>query len=132
MTSNNPQAWAGQRLGLPESGKDSLAKMGRRTLALCVDWAAASLISIAFFNNASMATLAVFALEQWLLVGTASASIGHRLLGLRVVSLNGKPLTLWRALIRAGLIVLVVPAAIWDADNRGLHDKAAETALVLR
>ena len=132
MSSNNSQAWAGQRLGLPESGKDSLAKMGRRVLALCIDWAVASLISFAFFHYASMATLAVFAVEQWLLVGTASASIGHRLLGLRVVSLNGKPLTLWRSLIRAGLIVLVVPAAIWDADNRGLHDKAAETALVLR
>jgi uncharacterized RDD family membrane protein YckC len=34
--------------------------------------------------------------------------------------------------VRIGLILLVIPAVIWDADNRGLHDKAAKTILVRR
>ncbi|MEY4741422.1 MAG: hypothetical protein RL672_172, partial [Actinomycetota bacterium] len=29
-------------------------------------------------------------------------------------------------------ILLVIPAVIWDADNRGLHDKAAGTVLLLK
>jgi hypothetical protein len=28
-------------------------------------------------------------------------------------------------LIRTVLLLLVVPAAVWDRDSRGLHDKAA-------
>ena len=32
--------------------------------------------------------------------------------------------------LRTLLLCLVVPAAIWDGDGRGLHDKAAGTAVV--
>jgi uncharacterized RDD family membrane protein YckC len=37
---------------------------------------------------------------------------------------------LWRPIVRSVLLALVIPAVIWDADNRGLHDKAAGTVLV--
>jgi uncharacterized RDD family membrane protein YckC len=128
---NEPQKWAGERLGLPETGIGSLAKMGRRVLALFIDWGFASLVSIAFFKNENLATLLAFAVEQWLLVATTGTSIGHRLLGIAVRRLDGSLVGYWRSLIRVGLILLVLPATIWDADNRGLHDKAAQTVLVL-
>jgi hypothetical protein len=48
------------------------------------------------------------------------------------VKLDGTHVGLIPSLIRILLILLVLPAVIWDADNRGLHDKAAKTALVLR
>jgi len=127
---SNAQQWAGQRLGLPESGAGSLAKLGRRTAALMIDWSLSLLVSQAFWHGDSTVTLLVFALEQWLLVGTVGYSIGHRILGLQVRRLDGKYVGLWRSLIRVGLILLVLPATIWDADNRGLHDKAAGTVLV--
>lgn len=126
------QKWAGQRLGLPESGSGSLAKLGRRVLALMVDWALAMIVSQAFASGNSTVTLLVFALVQWLLNATLGYSIGHRLLGLQVRRLDGAYVGLWRSLIRIGLILLVIPATIWDADNRGLHDKAAGTVLVRR
>jgi uncharacterized RDD family membrane protein YckC len=81
-------------------------------------------------NNDNTIHVIVFGLEQWLLVGTVGYSIGHRILGLQVRRLDGKYVGLWRSLIRVGLILLVLPATIWDADNRGLHDKAAGTVLV--
>ena len=127
----NAQQWAGQRLGLPESGTGSLAKVGRRVLALLIDWGLALLVSQAFARGDSTITLLVFGLEQWLLIATLGYSVGHRLLGMQVRRLDGKYVGLWRSLIRIGLILLVIPATIWDADNRGLHDKAAGTILVL-
>ncbi|MFM6980662.1 MAG: RDD family protein [Micrococcales bacterium] len=133
MTSDAANSnWAGQRLGLPKAGTNSLAKMGRRILALCVDWAAAMLVSYAFFKYDNIATLIIFAVEQTLLVATAQASLGHRICGLKVIRLDSKPVGIYRAFIRAALLTIVIPVAIWDSDNRGLHDKAAGTALVLR
>lgn len=126
----NPQQWAGQRLGLPESGAGSLAKLGRRTVALMIDWALAMLVSQAFAGGDSTITLGVFALMQLLLVATLGYSVGHRVLGLQVRRLDGQYVGLWRSLIRVALILLVIPATIWDGDNRGLQDKAAGTVLV--
>ncbi len=126
----NPQQWAGQRIGLPESGAGSLAKLGRRTVALMIDWALAMLVSQAFARGDSTITLGVFALMQLLLVATLGYSVGHRVLGLQVRRLDGQYVGLWRSLIRVALILLVIPATIWDGDNRGLQDKAAGTVLV--
>jgi uncharacterized RDD family membrane protein YckC len=122
--------WAGKRLGLPESGSGSLAKMGRRILALMIDWFLALLVARAFFDSDNTATLTFFMLEQWLLVATTGNSFGHLLAGIRVRKLDGSHVGLVSALVRIGLILLVIPATIWDADNRGLHDKAAKTVLV--
>jgi len=56
------------RLGLPEAGPGSLARLGRRAVALVVDWAVATLIAYLLTSPASFAelnswvTLGVFAL----------------------------------------------------------------------
>jgi len=124
--------WAGKRLGLPESGPGSLAKMGRRIAALVIDWSLALLVSRAFFNSDNTATLTFFMLEQWLLVATTGNSFGHLIAGIRVRKLDGSHVGIVSSLLRIGLILLVIPATIWDSDNRGLHDKAAKTVLVRR
>ncbi len=148
-----PASSPGDRLGLPTSGRGSVARAGRRLAALAVDWFMCLLISAAFFPGTastfwltrgdSFATLGVFALENLLLVGTLGHSFGHRVLGLRVLRVvpggAGEPPVVLprppgfgRAFVRTLLLCLVVPAAIWDADGRGLHDKAAGTVLVRR
>lgn len=124
--------WPGKRLGLPESGSGSLAKVGRRGLALGLDWALSMMVSQAFFAGDATATLLAYAVVQWLMVATLGASFGHLIFRMRVRKLDGSPVGLIASLIRVGLILLVIPATIWDADNRGLHDKAAKTVLVLR
>ena len=124
--------WAGKRLGLPESGSGSLAKTGRRIVALSIDWALALLVSKAFFGSDNTATLTFFMLEQWLLVATLGNSFGHLIAGIKVRKLEGSYVGIGPALIRIGLILLVIPAVLWDTDNRGLHDKAAKTVLVRR
>ena len=109
-----------------------MARAGRRILAICIDWGLSLLISNAFFGGDATATLAIFAVEQTLLVGLLGYSVGHRIMGIEVVRLDGRQPTLLDGLIRALLICLVIPVIIVDADHRGLHDKAIKAVLIRR
>ncbi|HWI30780.1 MAG TPA: RDD family protein [Microbacterium sp.] len=132
MTSASQSTYPGERLGLPATGPGSIARVGRRLAALAIDWAAAVLISLAFFAYDSLATLAIFAIAQVVFIPTLGASPGHRILGMRLAPMAGGWVGLWRPLVRTALLVLVIPAVIWDADQRGLHDKVAGTVLLRR
>ncbi|RKI31488.1 RDD family protein, partial [Corallococcus sp. AB049A] len=123
-------SYPGERLGLPNAGTGSMAKLGRRVAAVAIDWACAVVVSIAFFSYDALATTLIFAAVQVVFVPTIGGSPGHRILGMRVVRVDGSWTGLWRPVLRTALLVLVVPAVIWDADNRGLHDKAAGTVLI--
>jgi uncharacterized RDD family membrane protein YckC len=125
-----PGSYAGERLGLPESGPGSIARLGRRIGGIAIDWACAVLISIAFFAYDPLATSIVFVVVQSVFIPTIGGSPGHRLLGMRVQRATGGWPGLWRPLVRSVLLVLVIPAVIWNADNRGVHDMAAGTVLV--
>lgn len=123
--------WPGERLGLPESGPGSLGRLGRRIGALWIDWLVALAISAGFFNNEPLITLAIFALQNILLISTVGYTIGHRIFGMRVVRLDQTPYVgVGRGLFRALLLCLVIPAVVWDSDGRGLHDRAAGTVLI--
>lgn len=64
-------------------------------------------------------------------------TVGMRLLGIRVVSMNGEPIDLWRALMRAvalavsiAVLLLGVALVLVDKKKQGLHDKIARTYVV--
>ena len=133
----------GSRLGRPAAGSGAPAPLGRRLFALVVDWAACLAISAAFFHGDAMATLGVFAIENVVLVGTLGTTLGHRLLGLHVVRVARAVAETWPAepagppgllagLVRTVLLCLVIPAVVWDADGRGMHDRLAGTVIVRR
>ncbi|MDQ0924003.1 putative RDD family membrane protein YckC [Pseudarthrobacter sp. W1I19] len=124
--------YPGERLGLPESGPGSIARAGRRIVALMIDWGIALLISNFAFGGDAWANLAIFAVEQILLVGTLGYSIGHRAMGIHVVRPGGGAPGPLAALVRSLLLCLVIPAVIFDPDHRGLHDKAMNTLLLRR
>ena len=123
--------YPGERLGLPESGP-GLHRPGRPAHRghHASTGRIALLISNFAFAGDSWATLAVFAAEQILLIGTLGYSIGHRIVGIHVVRLGGGPAGPSPALVRTLLLCLVIPAVIFDPDHRGLHDKAMNTVLV--
>jgi len=123
-------AWPGRRLGLPRSGPRSVGRLGRRIGALAIDWAAATLVSVAFFSWDPTATLVIFVVAQVVFVIALAGSPGHLITGLRVVPMKGGWIGPLRPLIRALLLAIVVPALIWDVDQRGLHDRLAGTVLV--
>lgn len=107
-----------------------MGRFGRRLGAIFVDWALASLLSAAFFHLDSWATLGLFALLQVVFIPTISGSIGHRIFRMRVVALRGGWVGVWRTLVRTLLLCIVIPALVWDSDQRGFHDKVAGTVLI--
>ena len=135
-----PNDYPGQRLGLPQTGPRSLARMGRRFAALFVDWLIAyGLAALAMtFGLVSMATLSTAVLVVWFVLGAVSLRLfgftpGQFALGLMVVPVDGRQhVGIGRALVRGVLIAVVIPALITDADLRGLQDKVTNTAVVRR
>ncbi|WP_111720098.1 RDD family protein [Homoserinimonas sp. OAct 916] len=125
-----PSRFPGERLGLPVSGKHSVARVGRRFGALFIDLAIAAVISWAFFDYNGWASTLIFVGLQIIAITVIGGSIGHRLVGMRVITLTGQPAGLWRPVVRSVLLGLAIPAMVWDSDQRGFHDKVAGTVLI--
>lgn len=125
-----PSNYPGERLGLPQTGPRSVGRLGRRLAALAIDWGIGVVISLAFFRYEAWAIYLFFVLANVLFIPTIGGSIGHRLLGMRVVPIAGGYVGWWRPLVRTGLLCLVIPALVWDSDQRGFHDKVAQTVLL--
>ena len=120
----------------------SVAPMGRRLAALVVDWLLCELIvsgvtrhnifsgGDAHYFTALYGTLALFAVEVYLLTAISGLTIGKRLLGIRVIKTDGgRPGFAW-ALLRTVLLLFVIPPLLADRDLRGLHDRASDTIVV--
>lgn len=144
--SEQSQGYPGRLLGLPESGSGSLAGLGRRLLALLVDWFIAyglAGLTVTFGVVTSRQFLygqvgAAVVLATWLVLGVLAVRLfqftpGQFALGLRVASVDERlNVGVGRALVRGMLIAFVVPALFVDADGRGIQDRVTGTAVVRR
>ena len=125
------------------------ALVGRRLLGIAIDWVLCLLISSAFFPLDAIdpesitgiervllagdptATLVIWAVQHLILVATLGTTVGHRIVGVRVVREDGSPYVgVVKALVRTVLLALVIPAVVWDPEGRGIHDRAAGTRIV--
>ena len=103
-----------------------------------IDWAMSYAIALIWLGLPGLtesgagqfATLGIFFVLQIVAIPVLGGSIGHRIVGLAVMPLRGGWVGLWRPLVRSLLLCLVVPALVWDSDQRGFHDKIAGTVLV--
>jgi RDD family len=141
-----PNDYPGQRLGLPESGPGSIARFGRRIVALVIDWfiayglvglaVAIGLISQQEFLYTRTGSTAIAAV--WIVLGIASVRLfgftpGQLALGLRVASIDNRMhVGTGRAAVRGLLVFLVIPALFTDSDLRGYQDRFTNTAVVRR
>lgn len=133
----DPAEYPGRRLGLPRTGSGSIGRFGRRLSAAVIDWTLAQVVANALFGVPlgapgahAFVPLAIFAVENLLLVGTLGSTVGHRVVGLHVRSLDGGPARPLQVLLRTALLCLFLPAMFWDRDGRGMHDRAAQTLIV--
>lgn len=127
--------YRGERLGLPQEGPGSVAPLGRRFGALFIDWAVCMVIAYGLLARGDQQAagnwaLGVFLVMSLLTVGTVGSTPGKRLLGLRVIAEDGGRLGVVRVVLRSVLLLLVVPALVWDRDSRGLHDRLARAVQV--
>ncbi|MCU1659225.1 MAG: domain containing protein [Pseudonocardiales bacterium] len=136
-----PQAYRGQRLGLPERGPGSLATTGQRLGAFVVDALASALVAALFVQAGPGHGTAGHLPGSWSLIPfaadyvvgllVAGRTLGMYLFGLRVVRVD-RPAAIdpFRAIVRTALLLVLLPAVIWDRDGRGLHDRFTDTAVV--
>ncbi|AKK28412.1 RDD family protein [Mycobacterium sp. EPa45] len=132
--------WPGRGLGLPESGPRSLARSGRRFLALLIDWLIAyGLAALGMtLGLISVSVLSTAVLGIWFVLGVLSVRLfgftpGQYALGLMVIPVdNRQHVGSGRAIGRGLLLSLVIPGLFTDADGRGLQDRLTATAVVRR
>lgn len=140
MMPESRSAFPGEKLGLPENGPGSLARMGRRLGALTIDWLIALGLAalVMRFGLIPQGALATAELVIWFVLGVVSLRLfgftpGQLALGLRVVTVDGRgQVGTGRAVVRGLLVGMVVPALFTDWDGRGLQDRLTATAVVRR
>ncbi|WP_066520079.1 RDD family protein [Curtobacterium ammoniigenes] len=133
-------SWPGKDLGLPADGPRSVGRLGRRVVALVIDGALTDLVAFLFrvwtptapSHGVNWGIVAIYFVLQVGFIALLSGSFGQICVGLRVVPIRGGYVGVVRPIVRTLLLCLVVPALIWDRDQRGLHDRAAGTVLVRR
>ena len=114
--------------------------LGRRLAAITIDWLASYAIAFAFFagggnfgervSGSRVPTTLILVAEYAILIALTGASFGHRLLRMKVVDFNNGGLpTIRQALIRTGLMAIVITAITYDEDGRGIHERFSQTKL---
>lgn len=111
-----------------------MGRLGRRIGAICIDWGMSYALAFLIFgsNPNEFAILGIFGVLQVVVLLIGNGSIGHLVFGLRVVPVVPGYLGVWRPFVRTILLMLFVPAVIFDRDQRGLHDRWSGTILVRR
>ena len=136
-----PQAHRGEKIGLPATGPGSLATTGPRLLAFVIDAAASGLVAALFVPHHSGDTFAdrlpgswsliPFALDYVVGVLIAGRTLGMYFTGLRLIRVSrDAAVDPVRICVRTLLLLLLVPALIFDRDGRGMHDRFTDTAVV--
>lgn len=134
-----PGEWPGQNLGLPQDGSGAQASVMRRAGGVLIDWVICWIIA-AFINifSSSFGDVATLTYLLWIVLGIVTGWLFARTPGMAVLGMGvarvddpGNPVGLWRAAVRSLLTAFILPAAIVDADGRGLHDRATGTTVIL-
>jgi uncharacterized RDD family membrane protein YckC len=109
---------------------------GRRMLGVLIDWLMSYAIAIGFFvefGQSSMGAVVflIFTVQYLIFTMLGGATPGHRIMGLKVVRFSdgGMP-TPRQALIRTGLLVLIITAITFDQNGRGINERLSNTVLV--
>ena len=106
--------------------------MGRRLAALSIDWLASLLVGLLFTQKwGGLDALGIFYAEVLLFTSLLGASAGQRFLRIRVVRVVDQgSVPVLAVVIRSILLFMVIPAAIYDRDGRGLQDRATGTVVI--
>ncbi len=110
------------------------AAFRRRLVALFADWTlsyfvAAFLVSMNWGSISLMQNL-VFFLENIIFISTTGATVGQKLMKLKVISYpDGGYVSAGRVFIRTIALSLVLPA-LFSSGGRGFHDIWAKSAII--
>lgn len=121
------------RSSLPSPVDAEPGGFGRRLAALAIDWALCMLIASFYANPQEIPwpPVLLLILVNTVFIGLFGQTPGMWLARLRCISYaDSGALGLPKALLRAVLLALFIPAVISNAEGRGLHDRAANSIVV--
>jgi uncharacterized RDD family membrane protein YckC len=125
-----------RRGGAADLSGTEIAGFGRRFGALLIDWALCTAVAALLVDNLRgdpWPQLGIFVLAHTFFVGLFGQTPGMALARIRCVSVaDGGAIGIPRAILRALLLALVIPAVVSDGDGRGLHDRAAGSIMIRR
>lgn len=136
---NAPGQWPGEKLGLPERGGGSLVSVMRRIWGVVIDWVIAWIVA-AFITTFTgvLGDTATLTLILFVVLGTVSVWLFARTpgqaalkMGVARIDVVDARVGFVRALIRSLLTACVLPAAMVDADGRGMHDRGTGTSVIM-
>ena len=87
-------------------------------------------VNDAHYQDAQWLALLLFVIEVYLLTAISGLTVGKRLLGIRVARLDASWVGPVWGLVRTALLLLVIPALVFNDDQRALHDRASNTVVV--
>ena len=109
---------------------------GRRMLGVLIDWLMSYAIAVGFFvefgdSSRVVVVFLVFTAQYLIFAALGGATPGHRIVGLKIVRFSdgGMP-TPVQALIRTGLLILIITAITFDQNGRGINERLSNTVLV--
>ena len=130
--------YPGESIGLPESGRGSLASWFARIAALVLDWGVCMIVAVTLFGVGVLRDggwrawmiLAVFFVQTTVLTALTGSSFGQLLARIGIVRLDGQRLGWPCAAARAAMICLVLPTVVIGAERRALNDLLRWTVVV--
>lgn len=130
-------SYPGEFLGMPESGSGSQASVMRRMVAVLIDWLIClTTASFAVTQTDALGDRATLTYLLWIAMGILCGWLfartpGMMLLGMGVARVDAEErVGFWRAAVRTILTGFILPAALVDADGRGMHDRATNTTVI--
>lgn len=134
-----PGEWPGQNLGLPKEGPGAQASVMRRAGGVLIDWVICWIIAgFTTMYTTALGDTATLTYLLWVVLGILTGWVFARTPGMAVLGMGvaridapGETVGFWRAAVRSILTAFIFPAAIVDADGRGMHDRATGTTVIL-
>jgi uncharacterized RDD family membrane protein YckC len=109
---------------------------GRRMVGVLIDWLMSYAIAIGFFvefGEPAMGAVVflIFTIQYLIFTVFGGSTPGHRIMGLKIVRFSdgGMPTPI-QALIRTGLLILIITAITFDQNGRGINERLSNTVLV--
>ena len=109
---------------------------GRRMLGVLIDWLLCVAIAKGFFDGGQrwpepFVAPAIFFAQYLFFAVLGGSTPGHRIMGLMIVRFSdgGMPTTI-QALIRTGLLILIITAITFDQNCRGINERLSNTVIV--
>lgn len=130
-------AYPGEQFGMPKNGPGSQASVARRMGAVLIDWLLCQFAAVMITSNTDqLGDWPTLTYLLWILMGIITGWLfartpGMAILGMGVARVDAEErVGFWRAAVRTILTGFVLPAALVDADGRGMHDRATNTTVI--